>query len=322
LNKIDVSIVVPMMNEESCLEQLFDRLHSTMAQIDCEYEIVCINDGSTDQTLSLLLDRRNFDKRLIVIDLSRNFGKEAALTAGLHHARGACAIPIDADLQDPPALIGQMIEKWRQGYEVVTAVRVARDTDSMAKRSTAGGFYWLMSKISDIEIIANAGDYRLLDRKVVDAIRQLPERSRFNKGLFAWVGFRQCAVEYSRPERHAGKTKFRYWRLWNFALDGITSFSTSPLRIWSYIGMCIALLALFYAAYLVGRTVLLGNPVPGYASIMVAILFFSGLNMLSLGVVAEYIARIFVETKQRPLYIVREIHGGPGDTPPAGETAS
>lgn len=305
---VDVSIVVPVMNEEDCLDRLFTTLHNVMPTTGCTYEVICVNDGSTDGTLARLLARQAVDDRLIVVDLSRNFGKEAALTAGLHHVRGACAIPIDADLQDPPELIGQMIERWREGYEVVNAVRVQRATDSVAKRSTARGFYWLMQRISDIEIVPNVGDFRLLDRRVVEAIKLLPERSRFNKGLFAWVGFRQAVVEYVRPVRHAGETKFRYWRLWNFALDGITSFSTSPLRIWSYVGVVLALLALLYAATVVIRTLLFNNPVPGYASIMVAILFFSGINMLSLGVVGEYIARIFIETKQRPLYIVRDVH--------------
>jgi glycosyltransferase involved in cell wall biosynthesis len=304
----ELSFVIPMMNEADCLDRLFARLHAAIAEVEAEYEIVCVNDGSTDTTLERLKDLQRLDRRIRIIDLSRNFGKEAALTAGLHNARGRCVIPLDADLQDPPELIKTLVAKWREGYEVVNAVRVARDTDTFAKRVTAGGFYWLVNHISDIQIPVNSGDFRLMDRKVVEALKGLPERSRFNKGLFAWVGFRQTTVEYVRPERVSGTTKFRYWKLWNFALDGITSFSSVPLRVWSYIGTMVASLGLLFATIVVVRTLIFGIDVPGYASTIVIILFFSGLNMLSLGIVGEYIARIYVESKQRPLYIIREVH--------------
>lgn len=308
---VEVSLVIPMMNEQDCLPALFDRLAAVMDGLGCSYEIICVNDGSTDDTLAALLRQQAARPQLRIVDLSRNFGKEAALTAGLHAAVGRCVIPVDADLQDPPELIGDMLAKWREGFEVVNARRARRAADSPAKRVTAHGFYWLINRLSDIDIPENVGDFRLLDRVVVDALKQLPERSRFNKGLFAWVGFRQTVIEYHRPERVSGRSKFPFWRLWNFALDGITSFSSLPLRIWSYIGLLIAFAALSYAAVVVVRTLAGGSDVPGYASTIVFILFFSGLNMLSLGIVGEYVARVFIESKQRPLYVIRRVHEAP-----------
>lgn len=311
---VDVSLVIPMMNEQDCLSALFDRLGAVMDDLGCSYEIICVNDGSTDNTLAELLRLQRILPRLRIVDLSRNFGKEAALTAGLHAAVGRCVIPVDADLQDPPELIGDMLAKWREGYEVVNARRARRVAESPAKRLTAAWFYWVINRMSDIDIPENVGDFRLLDRAVVDALKQLPERSRFNKGLFAWVGFRQTEIEYHRPERVSGQSKFPFWRLWNFALDGITSFSSLPLRIWSYIGLIIAIAALSYAVVVVVDTLVGGSDVPGYASTIVFILFFSGLNMLSLGIVGEYVARVFIESKQRPLYVIRRVHDVPSRT--------
>ncbi|MDQ0324502.1 glycosyltransferase involved in cell wall biosynthesis [Rhodopseudomonas julia] len=308
MTKPCLSLVIPMHNEEECLDGLFQRLEAVMAELGISYEIICVDDGSRDRTLAALIERQKKAPYLRVIDLSRNFGKEAALTAGLDASRGECVVPLDADLQDPPELIGRMLEKWREGYEVVNAVRSERQTDTPMKRWTAGLFYWSANKLSEIEIPPNVGDFRLMDRKVVDAICALPERSRFNKGLFAWVGFRQTCIEYSREARFAGETKWKYWRLWNFALDGITSFSSVPLRIWSYLGGAIAGLAIVYAIVVIVRTMLFGRDVPGYPSLIVAIMFFNGLTMLSLGAIGEYLSRIFIEAKQRPLYIVRKIH--------------
>ncbi|MBK1625391.1 glycosyltransferase family 2 protein [Afifella marina] len=308
MTKPCLSLVIPMHNEEECLDGLFRRLEAVLGELGISYEIVCVDDGSRDRTLAALIERQKHAPYLRVIDLSRNFGKEAALTAGLDASRGECVVPLDADLQDPPELIGRMLEKWREGYEVVNAVRSERQTDTPMKRWTAGLFYWSANKLSEIEIPPNVGDFRLMDRKVVDAICALPERSRFNKGLFAWVGFRQTSIEYSREARFAGETKWKYWRLWNFALDGITSFSSVPLRIWSYLGGAIAGLAIVYAIVIIVRTLLFGRDVPGYPSLIVAIMFFNGLTMLSLGAIGEYLSRIFIEAKQRPLYIVRKIH--------------
>ncbi|MCT8266748.1 glycosyltransferase family 2 protein [Afifella sp. JA880] len=322
MTKPCLSLVIPMHNEEECLDGLFRRLESVLGELGISYEIVCVDDGSRDRTLAALIERQKHAPYLRVIDLSRNFGKEAALTAGLDASRGDCVIPIDADLQDPPELIGRMLEKWREGYEVVNAVRSERQTDTPMKRWTAGLFYWSANKLSEIEIPPNVGDFRLMDRKVVDAICALPERSRFNKGLFAWVGFRQTSIEYSREARFAGETKWKYWRLWNFALDGITSFSSVPLRIWSYLGGAIAGLAIVYAIIVVVRTMLFGRDVPGYPSLIVAIMFFNGLTMLSLGAIGEYLSRIFIEAKQRPLYIVRKIYEPDAEFDEAPEEAT
>jgi glycosyltransferase involved in cell wall biosynthesis len=273
---------------------------------DGAWEILFIDDGSEDSTLAAIHAAHRAEPRVRALSLSRNFGKEAALSAGLDHAHGRAIVPMDVDLQDPPEVIGEMLEKWREGYEVVYGVRRNRDTDSLPKRLTADLYYRAHNYLSDDKIPEHAGDFRLLDRSVVDVIRRMPERNRFMKGLFAWGGFRQAAVEYDRVPRTVGKTKFRYWKLWTLALDGITSASTMPLRIWSYIGVVIALVTLVYALFLIARTALSGVDVPGYASMMVAILFFGSLQLISLGVLGEYVGRILIETKQRPIYVVRQ----------------
>jgi len=277
---------------------------------DARYELVFVDDGSTDDTrtkLSALADRHS---EIRVVTFSRNFGKEAALTAGLDHAEGDAVIVMDADLQDPPELIHAFIEKWREGYDVVYATRDDRNTDTFAKRFTAEGFYRLFNKISAVKIPENTGDYRLMDRRVVETIKTLPERSRFMKGLFAWVGFRSTSVDYVRPARAAGETKFNFWRLWNFAIDGFASFSTAPLRVWSYIGGVIAILSFLYASVIILITLFTGNDVPGYASLLTFILFFGSVQMISVGVLGEYISRLFVEVKRRPIYIVDEVYDG------------
>jgi glycosyltransferase involved in cell wall biosynthesis len=278
-------------------------------QVGCDYEVVCVNDGSTDRTLELLESARARDPRIKIVDLARNFGKDLAMTAGIDHASGDAIIPLDADLQDPPELIPDLVAKWREGNDMVVAVRRDRRGDSFIKRLSANLFYRAIGRMSDVPIPANAGDYRIMDRRVIDALKSMPERNRFMKGIFAWVGFKQASIVFDRPARVAGSSKWSFWKLWNFALDGIFSFSTLPLRIWTYFGAVIAVIALGYAVLIAVRTLVLGVDVPGYASIMVILLFFSGLNMIGLGIIGEYLGRVFIEVKQRPLYLVRHAIG-------------
>lgn len=302
-----ISIVAPFYNESEGVEVFHERMVSVVGGMDgLRFELVCVNDGSDDDTLARLRRLAESDARVRVIDLSRNFGKEAALSAGLDAARGDAVIPIDADLQDPPELIPALIAQWRNGFEVVLARRVDRDTDTFMKRWTAGLFYRLHNLIGDVRIPENVGDFRLLDRRVADALRALPERCRFMKGMFAWLGFRTAVVDYRRAPRAAGRSKFSGWRLWNLAIEGITGFSTVPLRIWTYIGVAVSFTAFAYAAFIVGRTLLLGADVPGYASLIVIMLFLGGVQLIGIGVIGEYVGRIYLETKQRPVYLVRE----------------
>jgi glycosyltransferase involved in cell wall biosynthesis len=307
-SEIQLSVIVPVKDEEQAIEPFVVRVASILDGLfaDGSWEILFIDDGSDDATLASVHAAHRRDPRVRALSLSRNFGKEAALSAGLDHARGRAVVPMDADLQDPPEVVGEMLAKWREGYEVVYGVRRNRSTDSLPKRLTADLYYRAHNYLSDDKIPEHAGDFRLLDRSVVDVIKRMPERNRFMKGLFAWSGFRQTAVEYDREPRTVGTTKFRYWKLWTLALDGITSASTMPLRVWSYIGVVIAFLSLVYASLLIIRTTLFGIDLPGYASMMVAILFFGGLQLISLGVLGEYVGRILVETKQRPIYVVRQ----------------
>jgi glycosyltransferase involved in cell wall biosynthesis len=305
-----ISLVVPFYNEEAAIEAFHDAIAQLMEYCKpLQFEVVCVDDGSRDQTLMHLLALHQKDQRFRVLELSRNFGKEAALTAGIDAARGDAVIPFDADLQDPPELIPQLISEWQNGADVVLARRSDRSSDSLLKRKTAEIFYKLHNRIAHVGLPENVGDFRLMDRSVVDALKCLPERQRFMKGLFAWVGFRTATVDYARHPRSAGASKFSGWKLWNFALEGITSFSTVPLRVWSYIGGLSAVLTLIYASVIVLRTLITGVDVPGYASLLVAILFFGSLQLLSVGLLGEYIGRIYLETKQRPAYILRKEHG-------------
>jgi glycosyltransferase involved in cell wall biosynthesis len=302
-----ISVVVPVKDEENSVRPFVEQVSAVLEDVASKHwEILFVDDGSTDETIAAIAAAHFGEPRVRAISLSRNFGKEAAISAGLEHARGQAVVPMDVDMQDPPEVLVEMVAKWREGYEMVFGVRRNRESDSAAKRMTAGLFYRAHNWISNDKIPENAGDFRLLDRKVVDAIRTLPERNRFMKGLFAWAGFRQTAVEYDRVERNVGASKFNYWKLWTLALDGITSASTAPLRVWSYLGAVIAVLALAYAAFLFIDTLIFGNPVPGYASIMVSVLFLGGVQLISLGVLGEYVGRILTETKQRPLYVVRD----------------
>lgn len=302
-------MIVPVYNEQENLDYLFQRLLGVLQNLDLTYEVICINDGSKDDTLKGLLDYHYQYPEIKIVNLSRNFGKEVALSAGLDYTQGEAVVIIDADLQDPPELIGELLVKWREGYDVVYATRRSRAGETWLKRLTAFGFYRVLNLISEVVIPDNTGDFRLLDRRVVHALRQLPERNRFMKGLFSWVGYKQTAVVFDRPPRHRGSSSWNYWKLWNFALEGFTSFSFMPLKIWSYVGLAIALPAVFYATYLILRTLIFGIDVPGYASLMVAVLFFGGVQLVTLGVIGEYLGRIYQEVKGRPLYFVRDIYG-------------
>ena len=304
-----LSVVIPMRNEQAMLDLLFARLFPVLDVIGETYEIICVNDGSTDETLARLVDLHSKNASLRIVDLSRSFGKEAALTSGMEHARGDAVVVMDADLQDPPELIKDFIATWKSGSQVVYGARRSRDQDGFFKRVSAQKFYALFNHLSDTPIPPDAGDFRLMDRVAVDALLRLPEHSRFMKGMFAWVGFKQTGVPFDRPERPAGDTKWPFWSLYKFALDGIFSFSTVPLRVWTWVGSMAAVFALVYAAFLIVRTLIYGADVPGYASLMVAVLFFGGVQLISTGVLGEYIGRIYRDSKARPLYIVNQTIG-------------
>ena len=310
MNSVELSLVVPVKDEETAIGPFLARVIPVLTALDdpvaTSFEIIFVDDGSSDTTLELVRQANARDPRIRGISLSRNFGKEAALSAGIDVACGKSVVPIDVDLQDPPEALPSMIAKWRDGFDVVYGVRDNRETDSFPKRLTADLYYRAHNWLSTDKIPEHAGDFRLLDRRVVDVIRRMPERNRFMKGLFAWAGFRQAAVSYHREERKVGTTKYNYWKLWTLAIDGITSASTVPLRIWSYLGATVALGALGYAIFIIVRTLTSGIEVPGYASMMVAVLFLGGLQLLSLGVLGEYVGRILTETKGRPLYVIRE----------------
>lgn len=313
--EIDLSLVVPCYNESEVIEKFFSVMFSkeNLLGLDLNCEIIFINDGSKDNTLDLLRSGKEKHKNtsnidIKIVNLSRNFGKEAALSAGFSVASGEAIVPMDADLQDPPELIAKFIELWRQGYDVVLARRSDRQEDSLAKRLSSSLFYKLNNKISDVKLPDNVGDFRLFTRKVLNAINSLPENQRFMKGIFAWVGFKSTTVEYKRPQRVAGASKFNGWKLWNFALQGITGFGTLPLRIWTYIGSVVSLLAFIYASFLVLRTLIIGVDLPGYASLIVTVLFLGGLQLIGIGILGEYVGRIYMESKRRPPFIIDEIY--------------
>lgn len=299
-----LSLIVPVYNEEESIAPFITAIDRDLQGLDIDLEILFIDDGSTDLTCQEIAKSAETDNRVRCLKLSRNFGKEAAMTAGLDHAKGDAMVPMDVDLQDPPVLIHEFVRFWREGYDTVYGMRASRKEDGRRKRATAGLFYRIFNKLSHISIPPNAGDYRLLSRRVVDAIRQMPERNRFMKAMFAWPGYSSIGVEYDRPARQVGETKWNYWKLWNFALDGLTSFSTWPLRIWSYIGGVIAFFSLLYMAFIILRTLIFGIDWPGYASLMSAILFFGSIQLISIGVLGEYIGRLYIESKKRPTYII------------------
>ncbi|RKQ96324.1 glycosyltransferase involved in cell wall biosynthesis [Kushneria sinocarnis] len=305
-----LSLVVPVMNEEEAIDPFLSAIDDTLNDVAPQLEILFIDDGSTDGTAQALTAAAQRDSRVRWLRLTRNFGKEAAMSAGIDHAVGDAVVPMDVDLQDPPELIHEFVRKWRdEGYDMVYGVRGSRHEDTRSKRTSAGLFYSFFNRLSTTTIPSNAGDYRLIDRRIVEALRQLPERSRFMKGLFSWPGYRSVGVYYDRPARQVGSSKFNFWKLWNFALDGLVSFSTWPLRVWSYIGGVVALLSFVYILILITRVLIFGSEVPGYASLMTAILFFGGMQLISIGVLGEYISRLFIEAKQRPLYLIEHDSG-------------
>ena len=314
-SKLILSVVVPAYNEEEVLPEFHRRLSEVLEKLNVSSEILYVNDGSSDATLKTI--KAFQDPRVAVIDLSRNFGKEIALTAGLDHACGEAVIVIDADLQDPPELIPELVEKWQAGYDVVYARRTERNGESFLKKASAKLFYRVIQGVSRVKIPEDTGDFRLLSRRAVESLKQLRESHRFMKGLFAWIGYPQIAVNYRRDPRFAGKTKWNYWQLWNFALEGITSFTINPLKIATYLGLLTAAGSFTYALFVIYKTLVFGDPVRGYPSLMVVVLFLGGVQLMSLGVIGEYLGRMFNETKQRPLYFINSFtpstsHNEPG----------
>lgn len=307
-----LSVLVPVCNEQETLPEFHRRLMGALSEIDMGLEVLYVNDGSTDGSGEVLRHLREHDHRIGVLDLSRNFGKEVAMAAGLDHVRGDAVVIIDADLQDPPELIPDMLAAWHQGYDQVEMRRISREGESVAKRWTAHAFYRLIARLSDVPITEDVGDFRLLSRRAVAGMRQLGERSRFMKGLYAWVGYPRMQIAYQRSPRHAGKTKWNYWRLWNFAIEGFTSFTVTPLKIASYLGLLVALVAFVYGVAVIIKTLAFGEAIVGYPSLMVALLFLGGVQLLCLGILGEYLGRMFIETKQRPLYLVSEFHPSRG----------
>ena len=313
---IELSIIVPCYNESEVVENFFSAMvgnNGILNNLGLNCELVFINDGSKDNTLELLKaqkeiysNKSNLDIK--IVNLSRNFGKEAAMSAGFSVASGEAIVPMDADLQHPASLIPKFVELWRQGYDVVLAKRANRQDESALKRFCSSIFYKLNNKISEIEIPQNVGDFRLFTKKVLNAINSLPENQRFMKGIFAWVGFRSITIEYEEQERIAGSSKFNGWKLWNFALQGITGFGTLPLRIWTYIGFLVSFFAFIYASFLILRTLIMGIDLPGYASLVVIILFLGGLQLMGVGILGEYVGRIYMESKRRPPFIIDEIY--------------
>lgn len=303
-----VSLVVPVFNEQDAIPIFYKSVKKDLNIVGIFFEIIFVNDGSDDNTENVLFELHQQDPQSVkVINFSRNFGKEPALFAGIEYSQGDAVIPIDVDLQDPIEVIPQLIEKWQDGYEVVLARRVNRDIDVWVKRFTAEKFYRVHNAISHSRIVENVGDFRLMDRIIVDAVKSLSERQLFMKGILSWVGGKTVIVDYARASRSAGTTKFNGWKLWNLAVEGITSFSTVPLRVWSYVGGVIALFAILFAFWMVIDKLAFGNPVPGYPSLMTAILFLGGVQLIGIGVLGEYIGRIYMEAKKRPRYVVRRI---------------
>ncbi len=305
-----ISIVAPVYNESANIDAFLATLLPILRGCGCAFEVLCVDDGSSDDSAQRIRTQMAAEPCIKLLSLTRNFGKERALAAGIDHAKGDAVIPIDADLQDPPELIPDMLDKWLEGYDMVVAIRSTRTGDSNLKRQSARGFYKVMNRLSEVHVPPNAGDFRLIDRRVVDTLKGLPERTRFHKGLYAWLGYDTCQLYFDRPDRHEGRSSWNYWRLWNYALDGIFSFSTAPLRLWSYVGGTTALLGFLYAIYTMLRTLIYGTDLPGYASLLVLILVLNGLCMIGVGIIGEYIGRIFAEVKQRPTYLVDHLEQG------------
>lgn len=306
-NEALISIIAPMYNEEAVIDVFFAEMRKFLATCSYQYEIICVNDGSLDNTLNILKNYAKEDKRIKVVSFSRNFGKERALYAGLKYSLGDAVIPIDADLQHPPMTIKTFLGKWEEGYDIVYGVRKNRENEGRLRKFLSKKFYEFYNLISEQKAPYNAGDFRLMNRKVVNAILSLQEKQLFMKGIFNWVGYKSCPVVYNCAERVAGNSKFNFWKLWNFALDGITATSTFPLRIWTYLGGGTALISFIFALLFLIKTFIWGDPVRGFPTLAVLLLFFGGIQLLALGIMGEYIGRIMIEVKNRPLYIVAEV---------------
>lgn len=307
-----ISILIPAYNEEEVLQHLFERLGKLADSTpDYQFEFLFVNDGSRDRTLEIIKSHARKDKRVAYVNLSRNFGKEIAMIAGLDHVTGDATVIIDADLQDPPELIPKMIKYWEDGYDDVYARRSSRAGETWLKKFTSEAFYKLLKKSTSVPIQQDTGDFRLLDRRCVEALKKFRESQRYTKGMFSWIGYKKKEILYDRDPRAAGETKWNYMKLLNLAIDGITSFTTAPLRIASVLGILVSFVAFIYILFLVFRTIFFGSDLAGYPSMMAVILFLGGVQLLSLGVIGEYVGRIFNETKQRPLYFVEEYHGHP-----------
>lgn len=304
--KPKISIVIPVYNEAGNLNTLYGRLTAVLNQQHKDYELVFVDDGSTDDSLKILEQLNQKDHKVKIISFSRNFGHMIALSAGLDHAQGDAVITMDADLQHPPETIPQLIKEWEKGAEVVTTIRKHTKGVGAAKNITAGFFYWLINKIGKIKLPANSADFRLLDHQVVESLKQIKERSRFLRGLISWVGFKQVFVEYDAEERTTGQTKYTFSRMFSFAIDGITSFSTFPLRLASYLGLFTAFISFLYILYAIYIRVFTNQAIAGWTSVLVAVLFIGGIQLIFLGIIGEYLGRVFEETKQRPLYIIKK----------------
>lgn len=301
-----LTVVVPVFNEQDTLDECNRRLHAVMKKTNYPFEILYVNDGSGDNSLAILRKLADSCAEVSWLNLSRNFGKERAMSAGLEYARGDAVIIIDADLQDPPEYIPALIEGWEQGYDNIYGRRRNRQGESFAKKTTSKWFYRVIDRISGIEIPQDTGDFRLLSRRAVNALLSMPERHRFMKGMFAWIGYKQKELLYDREVRYAGVSKFNYWKLWNFALEGFTSFSSAPLKLATYMGVCVALGSLLYGLFIIFKTLVYGDPVAGYPSMMTVLLFMGGVQLLFIGILGEYLGRTFDEVKARPLYFVEE----------------
>jgi len=299
------SVVIPVFNEEENLESLYHRLSRVLKTLFKDYEIIFVDDGSTDNSLKVIKKLRETDERIKIIIFSRNFGHQIAITAGIDYASGSAVIVMDADLQDPPEVIPKLVEKWREGYDTVYAIRESRK-DAILKRAVAFVFYRLLRRMSDIDIPIDAGDFRLMSRRVIDILKTMQERNRFVRGLASWVGFRQSSIRYARDRRYAGKSKYTPWKLARLAFDGVTSFSRFPLRLTIYLGLIVSLVSLFYTAKIIIDALLFGRTVPGWATIMAAILFLGGVQLIVVGVIGGYIGRIYVEVQQRPPYLIKQ----------------